>query len=60
MKSLGWYSKHNVKILEGKWQDYIDSPELLGIGGFDVIYTDTFSEEYKGAMVSIGNHRRKG
>jgi len=47
MKSRGWYSKPNVKILEGKWQDFVDSPELLGVGGFDVIYTDTFSEEYK-------------
>ncbi|KAF9793492.1 hypothetical protein BJ322DRAFT_1034996 [Thelephora terrestris] len=47
MKSQGWYSKPNVKILEGKWQDYIDSPELLAVGKFDVVYTDTFSEEYK-------------
>ena len=51
MKSQGWYSKPNVKILEGKWQDYVDSPELLGVGKFDVIYTDTFSEEYKGAII---------
>ena len=48
MRSQGWYSKPNVKIIEGKWQDYVDSPELLGVGGFDVIYTDTFSEEYQG------------
>jgi len=47
MRSQGWYSKPNVKILEGKWQDYVDSSGILGAGGFDVIYTDTFSEEYK-------------
>ena len=51
MRSRGWYSKPNVKILEGKWQDYIDSPEILDAGGFDAIYTDTFSEEYKGRVI---------
>jgi len=60
MRSQGWYSKPNVKILEGKWQDYIDSPELLGVGGFDVIYTDTFSEEYKGRVTYPRNHNRRG
>lgn len=53
MRSQGWYSKSNVKILEGKWQDYVDSPELLGIGGFDVIYTDTFSEAYEGSLFRV-------
>ncbi|KAH9839535.1 S-adenosyl-L-methionine-dependent methyltransferase [Rhodofomes roseus] len=47
MRDLGWYDKPNVKILEGKWQDFVESEELLGIGGFDVVYTDTFSEDYK-------------
>ncbi|PSR81140.1 hypothetical protein PHLCEN_2v6475 [Hermanssonia centrifuga] len=47
MRELGWYDKPHVKILEGKWQDFIESEELLGVGGFDVIYTDTFSEDYK-------------
>jgi protein arginine N-methyltransferase 2 len=46
MRDLGWYNKPGVKILEGKWQDFIDSEELLAVGGFDVIYTDTFSEDY--------------
>lgn len=46
MRSNGWYEKKGVKILEGRWQDFIDSPELLGSGGFDAIYTDTFSEDY--------------
>lgn len=46
MKNTGWYDKEGVRILEGKWQDWIHSEELLRFGGFDVIYTDTFSESY--------------
>ncbi|KAG8934532.1 Arginine N-methyltransferase 2 [Tulasnella sp. 418] len=46
MRSTGWYDKPGVEILEGKWQDFISSPQLLEFGGFDVVYTDTFSEEY--------------
>lgn len=48
MRHQGWYEKEGVKILEGKWQDFVNSDELLNIGGFDVIYTDTFSEDYAG------------
>lgn len=47
MRSNGWFDKSNVKILEGKWQDFASSEELLAVGGFDVIYTDTFSEDYQ-------------
>ncbi|KAF7965835.1 hypothetical protein HWV62_41258 [Athelia sp. TMB] len=47
MKDRGWHTKPGVKILEGKWQDFIDSDDILSIGGFDVVYTDTFSEDYK-------------
>ncbi|EPT05046.1 hypothetical protein FOMPIDRAFT_1112516 [Fomitopsis schrenkii] len=47
MRELGWFAKPNVRILEGKWQDFVDGEELLGAGGFDVVYTDTFSEDYK-------------
>ncbi|KAG5648486.1 hypothetical protein DXG03_003097 [Asterophora parasitica] len=46
MKERGWYEKPGVKILEGKWQDFVNHNELLDVGGFDVIYTDTFSEDY--------------
>ncbi|KAG6891481.1 hypothetical protein C0992_006212 [Termitomyces sp. T32_za158] len=46
MKERGWYEKPGVTILEGKWQDYLDNESLLGVGGFDVVYTDTFSEDY--------------
>ncbi|KAJ3928247.1 MAG: arginine methyl transferase [Lentinula lateritia] len=44
MKKLGWYHKPGVKILERKWQDSIQ--DLLEVGGFDAVYTDTFSEDY--------------
>lgn len=50
MRQMGWYDKENVLILEGKWQDFVESDKLLEIGGFDAIYTDTFSESYKGAL----------
>ena len=50
MRDLGWYDKPGVQILEGRWQDFInakgDESPLLAGGGFDVIYTDTFSEDY--------------
>ncbi|KAI0038902.1 hypothetical protein FA95DRAFT_1659148 [Auriscalpium vulgare] len=47
MRSEGWYEKAGVKILEGKWQDFIESDALMGLGGFDAVYTDTFSEDYE-------------
>ena len=50
MRDQGWFDKEGVKVLEGKWQDFVDSEELLGIGGFDVVYTDTFSEDYGGTL----------
>jgi protein arginine N-methyltransferase 2 len=46
MKQFGWYERPNVRIIEGKWQDFMDSDDILRIGGFDVVYTDTFSENY--------------
>jgi len=46
MREQGWYDKPGVTILEGKWQDHVDSDALLSCGGFDVVYTDTFSEDY--------------
>lgn len=46
MRETGWYEKQGVTILEGKWQDFMDDERLLSVGGFDVIYTDTFSEDY--------------
>lgn len=47
MRAKGWYSRPGVRVLEGKWQDLIDSEEITSVGGFDAIYTDTFSENYR-------------
>lgn len=41
--------------MEGRWQDFIEGPELLKSGGFDIIYTDTFSEDY-GALRQFFEH----
>ncbi|KAJ7096265.1 S-adenosyl-L-methionine-dependent methyltransferase [Mycena epipterygia] len=49
MKDLGWYEKPGIKILEGKWQDFINADQLGSLvpeGGFDMVYTDSFSEDY--------------
>ncbi|ELU38290.1 arginine methyl transferase [Rhizoctonia solani AG-1 IA] len=52
MRSTGWFDKPGVEIFQGKWQDFTRPDrigELIGDqGGFDVIYTDTFSEGYSG------------
>jgi protein arginine N-methyltransferase 2 len=48
MREHGWYSKKGVQVLEGKWQDFMDDPLLLEACGFDVVYMDTFSEDYQG------------
>ena len=57
MRDTGWYEKKGVKILEGKWQDFIESGSesdvLLDAGGFDAVYTDTFSEDYDGATMRL-------
>lgn len=53
MRERGWFEKEGVKILEGKWQDFMENEDLLGVGGFDVIYTDTFSEDYAGLLPSV-------
>ncbi|KAH8080253.1 S-adenosyl-L-methionine-dependent methyltransferase [Cristinia sonorae] len=55
MRELGWYEKPGVQILEGKWQDFMESEELLGVGCFDVVYTDTFSEDYKALHQFFGH-----
>lgn len=40
MKEWGWYDKDNVTILEGFWQDHIDS-----LSEFDAVYFDTWKEQ---------------
>ncbi|KAF8906497.1 hypothetical protein CPB84DRAFT_1813755 [Gymnopilus junonius] len=46
MKKTGWYEKPRVKILQGRWQEFIRNPNDLSIHGFDIVFTDTFSERY--------------
>ncbi|KAJ7497342.1 arginine methyl transferase [Mycena latifolia] len=48
MRNLGWYEKPGVKILEGKWQDFIHAEHLASLadGGFNLVYTDPFSEDF--------------
>ncbi|KAJ7251483.1 S-adenosyl-L-methionine-dependent methyltransferase [Mycena haematopus] len=68
MRELGWYEKPGVKILEGKWQDFINAEKigtLVPDGGFDIVYTDSFSEDYQALLqffshlqVLLGNHSR--
>ncbi|KAL5523538.1 hypothetical protein ACEPAG_7711 [Sanghuangporus baumii] len=55
MRELGWYEKPGVTVLEGRWQDFIESEEMLALGGFDVIYTDTFSEDYEALHTFFGH-----
>ncbi|KAI0288539.1 S-adenosyl-L-methionine-dependent methyltransferase [Russula brevipes] len=46
MREQGWYDKKGVTVLEGKWQDFVGT-EILEHMVFDVVYTDTFSEDYE-------------
>ncbi|KIJ61304.1 hypothetical protein HYDPIDRAFT_169751 [Hydnomerulius pinastri MD-312] len=46
MEEQGWHEKQGVKIMKGKWQDILSSQEFLDLGKFDVVYTDTFAENY--------------
>ncbi|KAF2722380.1 arginine N-methyltransferase 2 [Polychaeton citri CBS 116435] len=46
LKETGWYSKPNVTVHEGKWQDVF--PKLIAEGlTLDAIYYDTYAETYK-------------
>jgi hypothetical protein len=49
MREQGWYDKKGVIILEGKWQSFVGT-KILDDVVFDVVYTDTFSEEYEGVI----------
>lgn len=58
MKDAGWYDKPGVKILEGKWQDFINPAKIGTVvpdGGFDVVYTDSFSEDYQALRQFFGH-----
>ncbi|KAL8822352.1 MAG: hypothetical protein Q9191_006911 [Dirinaria sp. TL-2023a] len=46
MRDEGWYDKPNITVHEGKWQDV--APKIMEGGQmFDVIYFDTYAEDYK-------------
>lgn len=59
MRSKGWYEKCGVKILEGRWQDFISTGEIFGEGGWDVVYVDTFAEGYEGRRFYHTSRQRK-
>ena len=61
MRVYGVYDWPNVRILEGRWQDFI-GPEartdasgqpLVDIGRFDALFYDTFEERFLGFMEFI-------
>ncbi|ORY23543.1 S-adenosyl-L-methionine-dependent methyltransferase [Naematelia encephala] len=54
MRKMGIYDWPGVRILEGRWQDFLLDGDKLGElltsvprGGFDVIFIDTFAEGYE-------------
>lgn len=53
MEEEGWHEKANVKILKAKWQDALSGDEFLGLGKFDIVYTDTFAENYDGELALL-------
>ncbi|KAL9938954.1 hypothetical protein V8E36_001767 [Tilletia maclaganii] len=44
LRSKGWADKPGVEIVEKRWEDAILDPAL---GSFDVVYFDTYSQDYK-------------
>jgi len=56
MRDQGVYDWPGVRILEGRWQDFLLDPEKIGevlggtpdSAGFDAIFVDTFAEGYEG------------
>ncbi|ODV81656.1 arginine N-methyltransferase 2 [Suhomyces tanzawaensis NRRL Y-17324] len=46
LRDDGWYEKPNVVILEGRWQDQLDTLLSSGNTFFNGIYYDTYSEHY--------------
>ena len=59
LRDTGVHNWPNVRVLEGKWQDFVHGDklgELLVIAGegFDAIFMDTFAEGYEGASAIQG------
>ena len=56
MREQGVYDWPGVRILEGRWQDFLLDSERIGevlggtpdSAGFDAIFVDTFAEGYEG------------
>jgi len=46
MEETGWLARPGVDVRRGKWQDVLDAEEDEK---WDVVYFDTFSEDYDGA-----------
>jgi protein arginine N-methyltransferase 2 len=45
MRRTGWYDRENVQIVEGRWQEHVDT--LADSGHvFDAIYYDVYQESY--------------
>lgn len=59
MRRTGWYDRPGVRILEGRWQNFLSPPKPntdtipIDIGKFDVVYFDTFQEGYRGHFAFI-------
>lgn len=55
MRQEGWYEKSNVTVHEGKWQDVV--PKIIEQAvSFDIIYFDTFAEDYKALRDFFSDH----
>jgi protein arginine N-methyltransferase 2 len=51
-----WPNKHGVQIYPGRWQDFlVDVQQGKILANFDVIYWDTFSEDYRSLKTFFDN-----
>ena len=58
MKNQGVYDWPNVRVLEGRWQDWFIGEKLGEVlegtpdgSGFSAIFMDTFAEGYEGGFI---------
>jgi protein arginine N-methyltransferase 2 len=67
MRNQGIDKIPGVRILEGRWQDWLCDPEKMGevlegtpdSAGFDAIFVDTFAEGYEGESFVFGCFSRR-
>jgi protein arginine N-methyltransferase 2 len=57
MRKLGIYDLPGVRVLEGRWQDWLNDEKVGEVlegtpeaRGFGAIFVDTFAEGYEGAL----------